>query len=84
MFVVKDLNPDDARIYEGGSFHVTAHKCSCFFCKHLTDLFWDYSSGPYMFFCDLQPDCSPGKFGLEGKCPKFDDIEGCRRVIKNA
>lgn len=86
MFVVRDLDPDDARIYEGGSFEVKAHKRSCFFCTHLTDLFWDYSNGPYMFFCDVlleRRECSPGKFGLDGKCPSFDDIGDCRRVIKN-
>lgn len=82
MFVVKDLDHDDARIYEGGSFQVTAHKRSCFFCKHLKDIFWDYIIGPYMFFGDL-PECKPGKFGLDGKCLYFDDIGDCRRVIKN-
>ena len=26
---------------------------SCLFCKHCTDLLWDYTHGPYMFFCEL-------------------------------
>lgn len=25
----------------------------CLFCKHCTDVFWDYTNGPYMFFCEL-------------------------------
>ena len=28
-------------------------KKHCVFCKHCTDLFYEYSNGPYMFFCDL-------------------------------
>lgn len=27
-----------------------AHKNSCLFCKHCTDIFYDYTNGPYMFF----------------------------------
>lgn len=25
----------------------------CLFCTHCTDVFWDYSNGPYMIICDL-------------------------------
>ena len=24
----------------------------CVFCKHCTDVIYDYSNGPYMFMCD--------------------------------
>lgn len=38
----------------------------CAFCKHCSDLFWDYSSGPYMFICDLN--CEDFE-----KCGNFSD-----------
>ena len=25
----------------------------CVFCDHCTDIFWDYSHGIYMIFCDI-------------------------------
>jgi hypothetical protein len=28
-------------------------KAHCAFCKHCTDLFYDYTNGPYMFICEL-------------------------------
>lgn len=28
----------------------------CAFCKHCTDIFYDYTHGPYMFICDLGKD----------------------------
>ena len=33
----------------------TGPQRSCLFCKHCTDLFWDYTHGPYMFYCELGP-----------------------------
>lgn len=27
-----------------------AHPRACFFCKHLENVVWDYTHGPYMFF----------------------------------
>ena len=29
-----------------------AKENSCIFCAHCTDIFWDYTNGPYMFICD--------------------------------
>lgn len=25
----------------------------CVFCKHCTDIYWDFTNGPYMCFCEL-------------------------------
>lgn len=25
----------------------------CVFCEHCTDIFYDYTNGPYLFFCDI-------------------------------
>lgn len=29
---------------------------ACADCVHLTDVFWDYTEGPYMWVCDLNID----------------------------
>lgn len=26
----------------------------CIFCKHCTGIIYDYTNGPYMFFCELE------------------------------
>lgn len=42
----------------------------CAFCKYCTDIFWDYTNGPYMFLC---------KFGIKSDgsgCEKFIDEKG--------
>jgi hypothetical protein len=54
-----------------------AHKKSCLFCKHNTDIFYDYTNGPYMFFCELEVDDARFaqdyvKMSFEGKCPKWE------------
>ena len=42
-------------------------KNHCVFCDHCTDIFYDYTNGPYMFICEL--DCvdfeTCGKFEQE-------------------
>lgn len=40
----------------------------CVFCKHCTDVFWDYSSGPYMFGCgkDLRATVMETGWSCEG------------------
>lgn len=37
-------------------------KC-CLTCAHCTDVFWDYTNGPYMVICELTDE------------PKFTDCE---------
>lgn len=32
-------------------FSVDAPEKCCLFCKYCSDVFYDYSHGPYMFFC---------------------------------
>ena len=43
----------------------------CVFCKHCTDIFYDYSNGPYMFMCDLG--LNPEITEDICKCPKFEN-----------
>ena len=43
----------ETRLYElnnGAVYNMPS--VHCVFCKHCTDLFWDYTNGPYMFTCD--------------------------------
>ena len=58
-----------------------AHKNSCLFCKHCTDIFYDYTNGPYMFFCDLglndaRLEKNYVKLSFEGKCDKWESDGG--------
>ena len=36
---------------DGMVFGLKPRKC-CLICKHCTDIFWDYTHGPYMLFCE--------------------------------
>lgn len=49
---------------------------SCLLCKHCTDVFYDYSNGPYMTMCDLDfsfEDC-PDKFELDESIPTVKEF----------
>lgn len=47
----------------------------CILCKHCNCI-WDYTNGPYMFFCDLdRPECSEAKTPEEHTCEKFEEGE---------
>ena len=45
-------------------------KC-CLFCEHCTDIFWDYTHGPYLMMCKIRESCYPE--GFEGKCSDFKE-----------
>lgn len=52
------------------------YKCKCetlcVFCSHCTDVFWDYSHGPYMVICDLsRPETEEHNY--RNTCKDFDD-----------
>lgn len=61
------------REYKCKYYSLKAHPRSCFFCDHLTDIFWDYSHGPYMFFCEIEQDTDTG---ICGKCKQFIEDVG--------
>jgi hypothetical protein len=45
----------------------------CIFCKHC-DVIWDYTNGPYCFFCDLnRAECSEAKTPAEHTCELFEE-----------
>lgn len=67
---------------------VWAPEKSCCFCKNCTDIWYDYTNGPYMFHCvkaeesdDKEDTLTP--LGYEGKCGYFEfDEEGEKGQIE--
>lgn len=53
-------------------FPIKAPEKCCLFCKHCTDVFWDYTNGPYMFMCDL---CQDSEDGYYARCKDFEEDE---------
>lgn len=52
-------------------------KNACPVCKHCTDIYWDYTNGPYMFICSKLHmnsinDDDPIEKGLKGECELFE------------
>jgi hypothetical protein len=37
---------------DNGAVYLMPEK-HCVFCEHCTDLLFDYTNGPYMFFCEI-------------------------------
>lgn len=74
----KDIAPEDFTTYElidpipGPKIVAECHKNSCFFCKKCTDVFWDYTNGPYMIFCEDEHETIDG---VRGKCVDFEREE---------
>ena len=65
---------DFTKIYECDEYKCDAHPRGCFFCKHSTDVFYDFTNGPYMIVCDLQSehDQDLPTYGFYGECKHFD------------
>lgn len=61
---------EQTRIFRGPGYTVKAHPKSCFFCQHLTDIFYDYTNGPYGFVCNLEGDIETG---MRGVCDNFEE-----------
>lgn len=74
--VRSELMPDH-KIFElsdGRKFG--AHKHSCLFCDHCSDIFWDYSNGIYAIRCAKNWDSANEeylqiKLSFRGKCDFF-------------
>jgi len=57
--------------YECEYYKIRAPKTSCFFCRYCTDIFFDFTNGPYMLMCDKGKE--PYDDGVFGKCDGFDE-----------
>lgn len=69
------VKPEErTRKYVCEYYSVMAHPRGCFFCKHSTDVFYDFTNGPYMIICDLQSehDQDLPTYGFYGECKHFD------------
>ena len=72
--MMDDAKHEGRKRFDGDGYVVWADPKSCFFCKYLTDIFYDYTNGPYMFFCDkATPETYPVDNGLQGKCDMFEE-----------
>ena len=58
----------ELRTYECEFYRCKAHPRSCLFCDHCTDIYWDYTNGPYMVCCDIEGDTM---LGSRGECGFF-------------
>ena len=58
--------------YKCEYYSIMADERSCFFCRKCTDIFWDCTNGPYMFFCEDDRDIDTG---LNGECEGFEGEE---------
>jgi len=66
-------------VYECEYYKCDAHPRGCLFCKHCTDVWFDYTNGPYMFLCDKhEGENDPTQQGIRGKCKMFEKEEGCK------
>ena len=54
-------NNDYVWIRSDGRVFGLKNKKSCLICKHCTDIFWDYTHGPYMLFCEKACNFIPKK-----------------------
>lgn len=56
-------------------FAIWAPDKSCMFCKKCSDLIWDYTNGPYCFFCEEDVDGSKDltEYGAIGECEYFKE-----------
>ena len=52
---------------KGGPVIKCKNDKDCLFCDHCTDIFWDYTNGPYMIFCDL------GEETFKENCRYFEE-----------
>lgn len=66
---------DFTKVYECNEYKCDAHPRGCFFCKHSTDVWWDFTTGPYMIICELQKenDQDMPTFGCCGECKHFEE-----------
>ena len=56
------------REYACEYYRVMVPDKSCLLCDHCTDVFWDCTNGPYMFFCEEDEDTEQGALG---NCERF-------------
>ena len=66
---------EEMREYECEFYKVLAPAKSCLFCDYCTDVFWDFSNGPYAFLCTADSMLVWNCDATYGKCQKFKEDE---------
>ena len=51
MPVFKVIDVKEPREFEGDGYILIANSHSCPFCAYCTDIYYDYTNGPYWFYC---------------------------------
>ena len=64
---------------DGMVFELKTRK-SCLICKHCTDIFWDYTHGPYMLFCEKEESNLPEGTNYGTECDLFEIEDGVMTV----
>ena len=56
-------------------FTIWAPEKSCLFCRKCNDIIWDYTNGPYCFFCEEDTDGKKDltERGCIGECEYFEE-----------
>ena len=54
----------------GPGVTVRAPERCCLFCKHCSDVYWDYTHGPYMMICAADHEET---LGYHAKCEYFEE-----------
>ena len=76
-------NNDYVWIRSDGMVFGLKTKKNCLICKHCTDIFWDYTHGPYMVYCEkAYSDGSdlPEETKLGTECNLFEIEDGAMTV----
>lgn len=72
-FITPNIKEKDKKEYKLDDFldiTVVAHKNSCYFCKNMSDIIYDYTNGPYGICCEKE--CY-NKEAMYGKCKHFKE-----------
>ena len=71
-------NNDYVWVRSDGKVYGLKTRKSCLICKHCTDIFWDYTNGPYMTICEKSCDESdlPGETNGGTECDLFELEDG--------
>ena len=51
--------------------YIIFQKTHCVFCKYCTDMFYDYTNGPYLFMCEFNLEPTITETNCE--CKRFED-----------
>lgn len=60
-------------VFEDDGIKCKVPEKSCLLCERCTDYWWDYTNGPYMFFCNYGEGAmlTIGQGGTRGNCENF-------------